>query len=271
MNSGKKFTFRDFSDLDQSDNADFLIKSMEAHYQLDSMKAIKRRALDSLNLKFGDSVIELGCGLGCDAELLADRVGKAGRVVAIDASSRMINEARKRSSHANVAYFHADAAALDFPDGEFSACRAERLLVSQENINRVISEMLRVTQTGGRICITELDFSTMLLIPQFDNVTDKIISHWTQLVRNPFIGKKLGLLLKKSGLNLIEEHSEVFIVNSYKMLKKIIDFESMLDDMLNDGKIISSQKEATIDSFQKADGEGNFFWSIGLMTVVARR
>ena len=46
----------------------------------------KRQTMDLLQLEPGMSVIEIGCGLGLDAEALAARVGPTGRVVGIDAS-----------------------------------------------------------------------------------------------------------------------------------------------------------------------------------------
>ena len=45
---------------------------MEAHFHLESMQSIKQVAVNMLALNPGDSVIELGCGLGHDAELLLD-------------------------------------------------------------------------------------------------------------------------------------------------------------------------------------------------------
>ncbi len=268
MGDCKNFTLKDFTDLDKSHNVDFLIASMEAHSCLESMKAIKQRALDLLDLQKGDAVIELGCGLGIDAELLADRVGKTGSVVAIDASERMITEAKKRSKHENVAYYQGDAAKIDFPDNHFMAYRADRLLVSQKKIMPILFEALRVIRKGGRICITALDFSGMKLEPVASEITGKVIAYWQQLVENPFIGKELLNYLRKLNLVATKIQPETFSVDSYQTLKTIVPFESMLSDMVAIKIITLNEQKIIIDLLKETDMRGDFLWKIDLVTVV---
>ena len=49
----QKFDLKDFSDLGHSPNIEFLVSSMEVHYQHASMQAIKQRALDMLEFSPG--------------------------------------------------------------------------------------------------------------------------------------------------------------------------------------------------------------------------
>jgi ubiquinone/menaquinone biosynthesis C-methylase UbiE len=44
----------------------------------------KRKSIDMLRLQPGGSVLDVGCGLGGDAEIILGAVGAAGRVVGID-------------------------------------------------------------------------------------------------------------------------------------------------------------------------------------------
>src|SRR5215208_1368827 len=60
-----------------------------------------------------DEALEIGCGTGAFARLLAQRCE---RVVAVDLSPRMIEVARTRSKeHRNVEYVVADATSWEFP------------------------------------------------------------------------------------------------------------------------------------------------------------
>lgn len=76
----------------------------------------RRKAVKALDLKAGDTVLEIGAGTGRNLPLLVEAVGPGGRVIAIDASEGMLREARKlvgRRGWSNVELVHQDAAQLD--------------------------------------------------------------------------------------------------------------------------------------------------------------
>ena len=72
----------------------------------------RRRAVDSLELRPGDTVLDVGAGTGASLELLAAGVGPEGRVVAIEPSEAMLDVARRRADAAglrNVEFRHTTA------------------------------------------------------------------------------------------------------------------------------------------------------------------
>lgn len=85
---------------------------------------VSRRMLELAGVQPGDRVLDIATGIGEPALLAASRVGPAGRVVATDLSSRMLDIARERAAAlalTNVQFMEADAERLDFPDGSFDA------------------------------------------------------------------------------------------------------------------------------------------------------
>ena len=58
--------------------------------------AVRRRAIDALDLRPGDTVIDAGCGTGWCLPRLMERVGTTGRVIAFDPSREMLALARSR-------------------------------------------------------------------------------------------------------------------------------------------------------------------------------
>ena len=81
----------------------------------------RRRAVAALNVKAGDTVLEIGAGTGRNLSYLVDAVGPTGAVIAVDASEGMLAEARKlieRHGWSNVQLLRQDAAQLqlDRPD-----------------------------------------------------------------------------------------------------------------------------------------------------------
>lgn len=58
--------------------------------------ALRRRAVDLLRLRPGETVLDVACGTGLSLPMLCDAVGPAGRVIGIEVSLDMIALARAR-------------------------------------------------------------------------------------------------------------------------------------------------------------------------------
>jgi ubiquinone/menaquinone biosynthesis C-methylase UbiE len=75
----------------------------------------RRKAVAALNLKPGDVVLEIGAGTGRNFPYLVEAVGLSGTIIAVDASTGMLAEARKlikRHGWSNVELLQQDAAQL---------------------------------------------------------------------------------------------------------------------------------------------------------------
>jgi ubiquinone/menaquinone biosynthesis C-methylase UbiE len=73
---------------------------------------LRRNAVDRLNLRPGDSVLEVGCGTGRNLPFLHDAVGPTGRVYGVDLSSGMLTKAHglaTRHRWSNVMLAQGDA------------------------------------------------------------------------------------------------------------------------------------------------------------------
>ena len=89
------------------------------------------------------SVLDLGTGTGRVARDLAERWPEA-EVVGVDASPRMIEEARRLGGR--VRYGVADSAALPYQDGAFE-------LLTLNNMIPFFDEIGRVTAPGGHVAV----------------------------------------------------------------------------------------------------------------------
>ncbi len=98
----------------------------------------------------GERILDVAAGTGTSSAALA-RTGA--KVVAIDFSSGMIEEGRRR--HRNIEFIEADATKLPFGDDEFDAAAISFGLRNVEDPKLALSEMYRVLKPGGRVVVCE--------------------------------------------------------------------------------------------------------------------
>ncbi len=58
----------------------------------------RKRVIELLQLKRGDTVLDVGCGTGLNFPLLEDAIGPEGRIIGIDLSPDMLAQARDRTA-----------------------------------------------------------------------------------------------------------------------------------------------------------------------------
>ena len=82
-------------------------------------RGIRPRAVERLNLKPGDRVLEVGCGTGRNLVFLSRAVGPDGRVYGVDISEGMLAKAREaceKNGCTNVRLIQSDAAEYELPE-----------------------------------------------------------------------------------------------------------------------------------------------------------
>lgn len=130
LNDQRKGDVARFTEVDQAPDARFFVEFLDAANALPDVRPLKTVMVDELRLSPGARVLEVGCGTGDDARLLAALVGQDGQVVGVDASEAMVGVPQERSSDSSlpVEFALGDVRSLKFPDGGFDACRCERVL-----------------------------------------------------------------------------------------------------------------------------------------------
>ncbi len=82
------------------------------------IKKYRKMAIDALELKEGDTVVDLGCGTGLNFELIENVIGSSGKIIGVDVTDRMLAQAKMRiqlNSWNNVELIHSDVVQYQFP------------------------------------------------------------------------------------------------------------------------------------------------------------
>jgi demethylmenaquinone methyltransferase / 2-methoxy-6-polyprenyl-1,4-benzoquinol methylase len=114
-------------------------------------------ALEAAGLRTGDAAIDVACGTGKLAALIAEKVGPFGRVEAVDLSEAMIR--RGERMHRDLIQLHfrvANALSLPFGDDEFDAATIAFGLRNLADYEAGFREMARVVRPGGAVVCLEL-------------------------------------------------------------------------------------------------------------------
>lgn len=124
---------------------------------IEASQRLTRKVADSLRLRKGERVLDVGCGLGAPAIQLATEYGV--RVTGINISTRQVAEAHARARAAGLAdqvtFRSGNYMSLDFPDGSFDAVVAMEALVYVSDLGHALGGLHRVLRPGGRLSLTE--------------------------------------------------------------------------------------------------------------------
>jgi ubiquinone/menaquinone biosynthesis C-methylase UbiE len=147
---------------DQVDLPRAVVRYLDTAATSPEIQRVRAAALDALAPQPGQRLLDAGCGAGEVARELGKLVGPDGSVTALDSSADNLAVARERHDGGPVWYVRGDIAALDFADGEFDGVRAERVLQHLDDPDRAIRELARVTRPGGRVCVIDTDWTSLV-------------------------------------------------------------------------------------------------------------
>lgn len=119
--------------------------------------AYRKMAAQALNLKQGDTVVEIGCGTGLNFNFLRQKVGPEGKIIGVDLTPDMLSMADKRIKRkgwSNITLVRSDAAAYPFPgrvDGIISTFALTLIPEYDKVIQRGAAKLL----PGGRFVLVD--------------------------------------------------------------------------------------------------------------------
>jgi ubiquinone/menaquinone biosynthesis C-methylase UbiE len=121
-------------------------------------RAQRLRAARALELRPGDSVVDVACGTGLNFSLIEEAIGPGGRIIGVDLTDAMLAQAERRAGRSgwrNVSLVQADAADFDFPAG-VDAILSTYALSHVPESGDVIAHGAAALAEGGRWVVLDL-------------------------------------------------------------------------------------------------------------------
>jgi demethylmenaquinone methyltransferase/2-methoxy-6-polyprenyl-1,4-benzoquinol methylase len=119
----------------------------------------------------GDTCLDVCCGSGDLAQLLAQRVFPTGQVFGVDFSSAQLAIAQQRQENLvqtlPITWLEGDALKLPFPDNHFDAATMGYGLRNVIDIPRSLQELHRVLKPSAKVAILDFNHPTNPLVQAF--------------------------------------------------------------------------------------------------------
>lgn len=133
----------------------------------------KQMAVQWSGAASGQICLDVCCGSGDLALLLAKCIGKTGQVYGLDFSTKQLAIAHQRASQqwsgASVEWVEGDALALPFEDATFDAVTMAYGLRNLTDIPKGLQELRRVLKTGARAAVLDFHRPQIGWIRQFQD------------------------------------------------------------------------------------------------------
>lgn len=160
---------RDFTARDQVEE---VYRGLARHYDLAARlfnvlgfgyDRLRVDAIEALELKLGDTVVDIGCGTGVNFPLIEDHIGSEGRIIGVDLTREMLNQAETRIEAAgweNVELMHCPAVDYRFPEDGVDGVLSTFALTLEPDYDTVISSVARALRPDRRFAIADLKLAT---------------------------------------------------------------------------------------------------------------
>ena len=112
-----------------------------------------KRMAERLNIEPGSTILDVGTGTGVFIPFLLSKIGKDGRIVALDFAEEMLKKARAKSFKGNIDCLCTDVTNIPVGDESFDIVVCYSSFPHFSNKPRALTELNRVIKEGGRLLI----------------------------------------------------------------------------------------------------------------------
>lgn len=212
-------------------------------------------ACERLGVTAGWSCLDLGAGTGSVAELLAERVGRDGRVLAVDVDVRFLEPLAEPP----LEVLRADARTEPLPAG-FDLVHARLVLEHLPEREAVLDSMIGSTRPGGWVLVEDFDWSTAVAVDPPSQLHEKVVAalkaFFSEHGYDPHLGRRLPRLLQAHGLSEVGTDSVAIRVQADP--DRGVPQWELLVDQLAPGMIAAGLlDESDVEAFHKLWHDGD--------------
>jgi SAM-dependent methyltransferase len=264
--------------VDGDPNLAVLVATMDATSEWEAIRRLRAWERAQLALTPGRRLLDVGCGPGHAAVILAEDLGDGGEIVGLDASVEMIAVARERARAARcrVRFTVGDALALDEPDDAFDAARSERTLQWLPDPRAAVDELARVVRPGGTVSLIDTDWSTLSIDVGDDDIARRLRSAMqSERGRPATVGGRLPELLTAAGLEVRAVTRATHTWDHWEPDESpaphgCFSITSLADDLVDTDHLRPDERDRFVATIRSAAEAGRFSMALTMFAATAR-
>lgn len=259
-----------FHRIDETAEPNAFFRFLDARRDEPWFAAELRSILDLLDPRPGNTVLDLGCGLGDQSRAIASIVGENGSIVGIDASAAMVAEARRRSEGLTVRFETGDARRLEFEDGSFDRCLTNALLVHLDDPAATIAELVRLTRPGGRIVANDPDTGSQIVDLPDRALTQKLLAYRATFRDSGWTGRRLPRLFREAGLvDVTVRPNTIWTTDPSPAMNGWL--PPSIEQAREAGVLTSAEADNLLADIEEVTRSGNYFFAMTWFVVGGRK
>jgi ubiquinone/menaquinone biosynthesis C-methylase UbiE/class 3 adenylate cyclase len=237
------------------------------------MRAIRDFVMELLAPQPGETIADVGCGTGEDVRELWEIVGAGGRVVGVDLSEVMVEEAKRRAvegGYDTAEFVLGDAARLDLPDSMFDGVRCDRVFQYVLDPDAAMRHLVRIVRPGGRVVVADTDWETAVFDLAGDDVSQRISRSWLDTRPNGRSGQQLFGLAITAGLTDVGVYARTNVKTDFDDLYRQGVVPAMARSAVDAGAVTSEEASGWVARLERRAAEGTFFRAFTTFVVHGR-
>ncbi len=240
------------------------IDYLDAQASTPFWESARKATIDALDLPFGSTALDVGCGTG---EATRTMAAAAGSAVGTDASASVVDEATRRTGPEYDARFEqAKAEELPFADATFTGVRVERTLQHVDDLGAAIDEIWRVAKPGARIVTFEPDWDTLVFDAGPLAATRAVARAWADSISNPAAGRQIARRLRKLGATEVQIEPRTAALTDLQSAEQ----QYALTDLAT-STLSGAAARSWLNTLKERDEQGAFLAAVTYFLVSARR
>jgi SAM-dependent methyltransferase len=267
-----------FDAVDHGPDPAALIAQMDDAARYEGVRQLRDWTMRQLRLRPGQRAIDVGCGPGTTTLALAAEVGASGLAIGVDASDAMITEARRRTaSIAAVDFRVGDAQHLEIDDRSLDAYRSERTYQWLPDPERALAEAFRVLRPGGRLVLTDTDWSTLVVDHPDSRLTGRILgAPKPPALHHPLSGRELLGRLRRLGARELSATAGTIVATvwdpaSGPNVAAMPSLSMLAAGAVEAGVVGRVEADRWVDVFESEARAGRFFLAVTMFAVAGTR
>lgn len=263
-----------FTKVDAADDPKRFIQQLDYSTGMPFHQDVRRRMAEALRLKEGMRILDAGCGTGDPTRRLAEQVGRSGKLVGIDPSETLIDEAHRRAKAQglDIDYRVGSIYELPFPDNSFDGAQAEKVLAHLKDPGKGLAEMVRVVRPGGYIAVFDLDADSMILnVPGQKEATRKLVHMLCDGLGCGQVGRLMPGLMHDLRFTDVRLDPMALMLTDPKFADEYWHFKDMAQRAVKASVFTEAEAAAWCEALDRVSVAGHFFCSLQTWVFSGRK